>query len=100
MEKANKKKFQLTAQESLEIERLNYICKSYQSFISILARAYSEAPSEQLKAMIEEHRKLYQTSYIEFTLAKNELFASLIGFVPPDMHYEFDFDGMEVTCTW
>ena len=58
MEKSNKKKFQLTAQESLEIERLNYICKSYRSFISILARAYSEAPSEQLKAMIEENQKL------------------------------------------
>ena len=56
MEKSNKKKFQLTAQESLEIERLNYICKSYRSFISILARAYSEAPSEQLKAMIEENQ--------------------------------------------
>ena len=100
MEKSNKKKFQLTAQESLEIERLNYICKIYRSFISILARAYSEAPSEQLKAMIEENQKLYQTTYIELSLAQNELFASLIGAVPPDMRYEFDFDRMEVTCTW
>lgn len=100
MKAQNRKVFSLSEEEILSIERLNYIFQSYSAFISILAREYSNSPSESLSEMIDEYRQLCQKSWIELSVRQNALFKALFETVPQNMEFNFDFNRMEVTCSW
>ena len=100
MQKTNERTFPLTPSESLKIERLHYITDSYQKFICILAKSFSEFPSEEGKEMIEHYRPLFQKSLIELQVAQKALFASLFEKVPEHLEFTFDFERAEVNCRW
>lgn len=93
-----KKTFKLTEKDSMLIERLFYINKSYESLLSVISRKYFEENSSDYREMIEYYRSLYQKANIEFTYAKNTLLESLLGFIPS--YYKFDFYKQEVECEW
>ena len=93
-----KKTLKLTEKDSMLIERLFYINKSYESLLSVISRKYFEENSSDYCEMIEYYRSLYQKANIEFTYTKNTLFESLLGFIPS--YYKFDFYKQEVECEW
>ena len=93
-----KKTFKLNEKDSMLIERLFYINKSYESLLSVISRKYFEENSSDYSEMIEYYRSLYQKANIEFTYTKNTLLESLLGFIPS--YYKFDFYKQEVECEW
>lgn len=93
-----KKTFKLNEKDSMLIERLFYINKSYESLLSVISRKYFEENSSDYREMIEYYRSLYQKANIEFTYTKNTLLESLLGFIPS--YYKFDFYKQEVECEW
>ena len=100
MQIKNEKTFQLAASESLTIERLHYINESYKEFLAVLAKSFSEVPSDAGKEMLEHYRVLCQRSWIELNIAQNAIFTALIGKVPENMGFRFDFERSEVSCWW
>lgn len=93
-----KKTLKLTEKDSMLIERLFYINKSYESLLSVISRKYFEENSSDYREMIEYYRSLYQKANIEFTYTKNTLLESLLGFIPS--YYKFDFYKQEVEYEW
>jgi len=93
-----KKILKLNEKDSMLIERLFYINKSYESLLSVISRKYFEENSSDYREMIEYYRSLYQKANIEFTYTKNTLLESLLGFIPS--YYKFDFYKQEVECEW
>lgn len=100
MKTRTEKTFHLSELESLNIERLHCINESYKDFIAVLAKSFSEAPSDSTEEMIEHYRALCQRSWIELHVAQNALFTALIGKIPEAMGFRFDFERSEVTCWW
>ena len=100
MKTRTEKTFHLSESESLNIERLHCINESYKDFVAVLAKSFSEVPSDAAKEMIEHYRVLCQRSWIELHVAQDALFAALIGEIPENMGFRFDFERSEVTCWW
>lgn len=96
----NKETFKITEQEALLVERAHYVSQSYEGFISILAREFSNHPTDKLKEMIEHYRILYQNSYIELRTAQDAILSARIGRLPEKVKFSFDFDYLEVTVEW
>lgn len=96
----NERVFSLDSSENLNIERLYYVNESYKSFLAVLAKSFSEVPSDSGKEMIEYYRVLYQRSFVSLNVSRNALLESLIGEFPENMEYHFDFMRSEVTCRW
>lgn len=94
----NKNTFKIDREISENIERKFYIMKSYSSLLSVICKSYSEAPSDNYRSMIEDYRKLYQESQIEFSYTTNTFLHNLTGRTPS--YYKFDFDKQEVECEW
>ena len=59
-----KKTLKLTEKDSMLIERLFYINKSYESLLSVISRKYFEENSSDYREMIEYYRSLYQKAVI------------------------------------
>lgn len=94
------KKYILEENTSNYFERLYFICESYKSFLSILIRAHCDDLSNNYCEMIEKYKKEYQNYYIEFKIAINTLINNLLGFIPKNVNYSFNFNRREVVFEW
>ena len=96
----NKETFKIKEQEALLVERAHYINQSYEGFISILVREFSNHPTDKLEEMIEHYRVLYQNSYVELRTAQDTILSARIGYLPEKVKFSFDFDYLEVIAEW
>lgn len=96
----NIKTASITPEESMMIERSFYICDSYERFLSVLVREFTNNPSDKTKEMIEHYRILYQNELVALKTKQNAIIASIVGKLYPDMSFEFDFSRYEVTIKW
>lgn len=88
----NNTKIKINETTSRYLERMYYTNKSYESFICILARSYSNCKSGHLQDMIDKYRQDYQKGCIEFNLAVDKIIYETAGYHPVDYRYSFDFD--------
>ena len=100
MQFKNIKTHYLDIETNQYIERLYYICQSYKSFLSILARSFSDNKSKETSDMIEKYRLEYQNYDIEFNMAINTLITTILNEIPVGIQYSFDFDKREVVLKW
>lgn len=84
----------------LDIERANYICKSYSAFISILAREFANSKSKELEDLLEKYRIMYQNAYIKFNMYINTIIENEFGKTIQNMYYDINFIERKITFRW
>lgn len=84
----------------LNIERANYIYKSYSAFISILSKEFANNKSKETEDLIEKYRIMYQNAYIEFNVYINAIIDDNLGSMPDNIQYNIDFAERKIVFKW
>lgn len=84
----------------LNIERANYIYKSYSAFISILAKEFANNKSKETEDLIEKYRIMYQNAYIEFNVYINAIIDDNLGSMSDNIQYNIDFAERKIVFKW
>ena len=92
----NDKKFSITKEESLLVERLFYIYKSEENFCRLLANELMNCDSPKKEDLLEKHAGLCKKSFVELDYARDKVIKSHLGCIPNNISYVFDFLNREV----
>ena len=74
--------FWLTEEESLAVERRNYILRSYEGLVAILARELAEARNPDAKEMLKLYSEQYQRAAVDLYAAQNAVIGRYLGSLP------------------
>lgn len=92
----NDKKFRITKEESLLVERLFYIYKSEENFCRLLASELTSFDSPKKEDLLEKHAELCKESFVKLDYARDKVIESHLGCIPNNISYIFDFSNREV----
>lgn len=98
---ANETTYIMTEQETVLVERLNYIFESNRAMVSILARELANSENPDAKEMLQEAKEDCKRALLELRVAQDAVLdAHFSGKRPDDVHFKFNFPEREVTCEW
>lgn len=92
--------FWLTEEESLAVERRNYILRSYEGLVAILARELAEARNPDAKEMLKLYSEQYQRAAVDLYAAQNAVIGRYLGSLPENLRFTFDFERRMLVCRW
>lgn len=95
-----KRMFGLTEEESLAVERRNYILRSYEGLVAILARELGESQNPDAKEMLKLYSEQYQRAAVNLYAAQNAVIGRYLGSVPENLRFTFDFERRMLVCEW
>lgn len=91
-------KFEITAHESLFIQRLHYIHKSNEIFCKLLAHELAEYPDDRKKEVLYQYANECRKSFVELDYARDQIIHKYLGDIKTDtITYTFNFDTHEVS---
>lgn len=100
MKYSNEKSVYIQDDIMLDIERANYIYKSYSAFISILAKEFANNKSKETSDLLEKYRTNYQNAYIRFNVYINAIIENEFHRMITDIHYDIDFIERKIVFKW
>ncbi len=94
----DKIRFKMTEEESLLLERYNYVWKSHQAYVSTLAGELARCENPEAKAMLEEEKDLCKRAYLDLLTAQTEVLRNHCPEgVQEGVHFFFDFRTQDVS---
>ena len=92
------KKFKMTEDESLFLERLYYELKSHESLFKLICAELNQNESTNAKELILEYETAYKEIFAQFEMAKEYMLRKYLGdeVMMRPIQYIFDFINEEV----
>ena len=82
------------------MERRNYILRSYEGLVAILARELAEARNPDAKEMLKLYSEQYQRAAVDLYAAQNAVIGRYLGSLPENLRFTFDFERRMLVCRW